>query len=254
LIRKKMLFAFATVLLIPANAFAAKYTAWWLPDNVSTFGQTIDKMFYIILAITTVVFFLVETTLLVFLFKYKSRPGHKATFIHGHHTLEIIWTIIPACILVWLALYQRSSWKEIKQNFPAEKDAFVVETSGQQFEWHFKYAGPDKQFGTKDDIETINQLHVPVNFPVLLKIRSKDVIHSFFLPEFRLKQDAVPGLVIPSWFQATKTGIFDIACAELCGLGHYRMRGFLNVHTQEKLDQTLAGLAEEAAAAEEDIW
>lgn len=239
---------------IPANAFAAKYTRWWLPDNVSTFGQFIDRTFYIILAITSTVFFLVETTLLVFLFKYRSRPGRKATFIHGHHTLEIIWTIIPACILVWLALYQRTSWKEIKQHFPAEKDAFVVEASGQQFEWHFKYAGLDQQFGTKDDIEAINQLHVPVNKAVLLKLRSKDVIHSFFLPEFRLKQDAVPGLVIPVWFKATKTGVFDIACAELCGLGHYRMRGALNVDTQERLDQTLAGLAKEAAEAQEDIW
>jgi cytochrome c oxidase subunit 2 len=254
LIRKKILFVLALALLIPANAHAARYTAWWLPDNVSTFGQLIDNTFYIILAITTTVFFLVETTLLVFLFKYRNRPGRKAAFIHGHHTLEIIWTIIPACILVWLAFYQRSSWAEIKQNFPAEKDAFVVETSGQQFEWHFKYAGLDKQFGTTDDIETINQLHVPVNMPVLLKIQSKDVIHSFFLPEFRLKQDAVPGLVIPAWFKATKTGVFDIACAELCGLGHYRMRGFLNIHTQEKLDQTLTGLAAEAAEAEEDIW
>ena len=246
------LIALAGVLLVPSNALATKYTAWWLPDNVSTFGSQIDKTFYLILAITTTIFFLVETTLLVFLIKYRSRPGQKATFIHGHHTLEIIWTIIPACILLWLALYQRNSWIEIKQNFPAEKDAFVVETSGQQFEWHFKYPGLDKKLGTPDDIETINQLHVPVNVPVLLKIRSKDVIHSFFLPEFRLKQDAVPGLIIPAWFKPLKTGVFDIACAELCGLGHFRMRGFLTVHTQEDLDKTLAELSQEAG--EEDIW
>ena len=250
--KKGSLIALSGVLLAPSHALAAKYTAWWLPDNVSTFGSQIDKTFYLILAITTTVFFLVETTLLVFLIKYRSRPGQKATFIHGHHTLEIIWTIIPACILVWLALYQRNSWIEIKQNFPAEKDAFVVETSGQQFEWHFKYPGLDKKLGTSDDIETINQLHVPVNVPVLLKIRSKDVIHSFFLPEFRLKQDAVPGLIIPAWFKPLKTGVYDIACAELCGLGHFRMRGFLTVHTQEDLDKTLAELSQEAG--EQDIW
>lgn len=248
------LIALVAVLLVSSKAFAAKYTAWWLPDNVSTFGSQIDKTFNLILAITTAVFFLVEILLLIFLVKYRSKPGRKAKFIHGHHTLEIIWTIIPACILVWLALYQRSSWIEIKQNFPAEKDAFVVETSGQQFEWHFKYPGLDKKLSTADDIETINQLHVPVNVPVLLKIQSKDVIHSFFLPEFRLKQDAVPGLTIPAWFKPLKTGVFDIACAELCGLGHYRMRGFLTVHTQEDLDKTLAELAQEAGEDEEDIW
>ncbi|MBI4431112.1 MAG: cytochrome c oxidase subunit II [Candidatus Omnitrophica bacterium] len=244
--------ALAGTLFASDSAWAAKYTAWWLPDNVSTFGTQVDKTFYIILAITTVIFFLVEATLLTFLIKYRNREGQKAKFIHGHHTLEIVWTIIPAAILVWLAFYQRGSWAEIKQNFPAEKDAFVVETSGQQFEWHFNYAGPDQQFGTADDIETINQLHVPVEKPVLLKISSKDVIHSFFLPEFRLKQDAVPGLVIPAWFKPLKTGVFDVACAELCGLGHYRMRGFLNVYTQSDLDTKLSELAQETE--EEDIW
>ena len=97
-------------------------------------------------------------------------------------------------------------------------------------------------------------MHVPVDVPVLLKIRSKDVIHSFFLPEFRLKQDAVPGLVIPAWFKAVKVGKYDIACAELCGLGHYRMRGFLTVHTKEDLDKTLTDLYQAEAGKGNDFW
>jgi len=248
------LVALVGVLAQATDAFSAKYTAWWLPPNVSSYGPEVDKLFYIILAITGVTFFLVQGTLIIFLVKYRYRKGRKATYIHGHHTAEIIWTVIPALILVWLAFYQRSSWAEMKQNFPPEKDAFVVEVSAQQFEWHFTYPGPDGKFDSGDEIETINQFHIPVNVPILMKLTSKDVIHSLFLPEMRFKQDAVPGLVIPAWFKALKTGVYDVACAELCGLGHYRMRGFLNVHTPEKLNETLAELAAEALEEEEDLW
>jgi len=240
------------VFFAAGDAFSAKYTAWWLPPNASSYGHEVDKLFYIILAITGVTFFLVQGALIIFLVRYRYREGRKAAFIHGHHTAEIIWTVVPALILAWLALYQRSSWAEMKQNFPSEKDAFVVEVSGQQFEWHFKYPGTDGQFNTGDDIETINQFHIPVNVPILLKLTSKDVIHSLFLPEFRFKQDAVPGLVIPAWFKAIKTGVFDVACAELCGLGHYRMRGFLHVHTPDTLEEALQESAIEKE--EEDLW
>lgn len=237
------------------EAFAGTYKAWWLPPSVSSYGADLDKLFYIILAITSITFFLVQGTLLVFLIKYRSKPGRKAAFIHGNHKAEIIWTIIPALILAWLAFYQQSSWAYIKENFPLERDAFVVKATGQQFEWHFFYAGRDGTFDTSDDIETINQLHVPINKPILVKISSKDVIHSFFLPEFRVKQDAVPGLVVPTWFKAIKLGTYDIACAELCGLGHYRMKGFLNVLTPEDLDKKLNELyAEKEANTTADFW
>jgi len=251
-LRRIALIAPAAILTFASDACAAKYTAWWLPPNASSYGPRVDKLFYIILAITGIVFFLVQATLIIFLIRYRHKEGRKAAYIHGHHTTEMIWTIIPALILVWLAFYQRGSWAEIKENFPPEKDAFVVEVSGQQFEWHFSYPGPDGQFDTDDDIETINQFHIPVNVPILLKLTSKDVIHSLFLPEFRFKQDVVPGMVIPAWFKAIKTGVYDVACAELCGLGHYRMRGFLNVHTPEKLEETLLELA--AEEEEEDLW
>jgi cytochrome c oxidase subunit 2 len=109
----------------------------------------------------------------------------------------------------------------------------VVQAAGKQFNWQFTYPGPDGRFGTEDDLQLDNDLHVPVGKPVRLILTSKDVIHSFFLPNFRLKQDAMPGREIPVWFQASKAGEFEIPCAELCGFGHSGMKGTLYVHTPE---------------------
>jgi cytochrome c oxidase subunit 2 len=109
----------------------------------------------------------------------------------------------------------------------------VVRAAGKQFNWEFTYPGPDGRFGTEDDLQLDNDLHVPVGKPVRVILTSKDVIHSFFLPHFRLKQDAMPGREIPVWFEATKTGEFEIPCAELCGFGHSGMKGLVYVHTPE---------------------
>ncbi len=221
---------------------------WWLPENISTYGAEIDHIFYIILWITTVVFFGVQGALLWFLFHYKERPGAKATYIHGNTKLEIIWTAIPALILVFLFVISQKSWREIKSEIPA--NAIPIEIHAEQFAWNIIYPGPDGKFGTADDIKTINQLHIPVGKPVRARLTSigKDgkhpVIHSFFLPELRLKQDVVPGLAIDVWFVATRTGKYEIACSQFCGLGHYRMRGFLSIHSQEGYDAWL----KEAAA------
>ena len=216
---------------------------WWLPPNISTFGAEIDKLFYIILVITGIVFFGVQGTLLYFLFKYRQRPDSKPLYTHGNQRLEIIWTIIPAIILVFLAIFSQKLWSEIKSNVPA--GAYPIEIQAEQFAWNVTYAGPDGKFATPDDIKTINQLHIPVGKPVRVRLTSigKDgkhpVIHSFFLPEFRLKQDVMPGMGIDVWFEATKTGKYEIACAEFCGLGHYRMRGFLSIHSPEGFDAWL---------------
>jgi cytochrome c oxidase subunit 2 len=118
----------------------------------------------------------------------------------------------------------------------------------QQFEWTVTYRGPDGQLGTADDFTLRNQLHIPVNQPVVMRMTAEDVIHSFFVPAFRLKQDAVPGMTINVWFQATETGEYELACAELCGLGHYRMRAMVTVHS---VDDYQRWLADQASAAEE---
>ena len=225
-----------------AQAVDAPARRWWLPESVSTYGATIDWGFYVILWITGVIFIAVEATLIVFLIRYRHRPGRRAHYTHGSDRLEIIWTTIPALILVWLAFFSQNLWAQIRGAVP--EGAQEVEVTAEQFAWNVRYPGPDGQFGTADDIETLNQLHLPLLEPVVIHVKSKDVIHSFFLPEFRMKQDAVPGLTTTIWVQATKAGQYEIACAELCGLGHYRMRGFLTV---EELATFQAWLAEAKA-------
>jgi len=149
----------------------------------------------------------------------------------------------------------------------APANATIIQVTGEQFAWNFQYAGPDQQFGRvdtklitqtntigidrtdpigKDDIVSIGQMHVPVGKPVRVRLRSKDVIHSFFLPNFRVKQDAVPGMGIEVWFTPTIPGEYEIACAELCGLGHYRMKAALTVDaSEEKFNQWLQEKAKE---------
>ena len=203
----------------------------WFPESVSTYGVEIDRLFMIILWITGTIFVLLEGALLWFLIRYRHRSGRSAAYVHGNHVAEIIWTVIPAVIVCWLALSSQRVWARIRGTPPAHQ--LEVEVLAEQFAWNIRYPGPDGRFGSPDDIETINQLHIPVNQVVLVHLKSKDVIHGFFLPEFRFKQDAVPGLTGRVWLEATKTGKFEIVCAELCGLGHYRMRGYLTIESPQ---------------------
>jgi cytochrome c oxidase subunit 2 len=216
---------------------------WRLPEQASTYAARIDSIFNLILWITGIVFFLVEGTLLFFVFKYRAKPGGKATYTHGSNRLEVIWTIIPVIILVFLAVLSQDSWAFIRNRFP-EKGT-VIDITAEQFAWNIRYPGPDGKLNTPDDIVTLNQMHFPVDQPALISLHSKDVIHSFFLPEFRIKQDAVPGMTTRVWVQAKHTGHWEIACAELCGLGHYRMKGYLTVDTPEDFRKWLAETAAE---------
>src|SRR5205814_4191351 len=149
---------------------------------------------------------------------------------------------------------------------PAPPETPIIEVMGEQFVWNFRYAGPDGVFGrtdpslitgtnpfgqdkadpaAKDDILSINQLHLPEGKPVRMRIRSHDVIHSFYLPYQRIKQDAVPGMQIELWFVPDRSGQFEIACSQLCGLGHYRMRAFLTVESEEAYEKWLTEMARE---------
>ncbi|MCK6480328.1 MAG: cytochrome c oxidase subunit II [Planctomycetes bacterium] len=216
------------------------------PENIGPqYSHDVDHLYRVILWLTTGAFVLTQGLLLFFLFRFRARPGGVAAWTHGNHRLEIIWTLVPGAILFWLALFQFSTWKDIKIARPDPKEGLVVQVMAKQFEWHFRYAGPDGKFDTDDDLLTLNYLHVPVDTKVTVQLRTQDVLHSFFLPNLRLKQDTVPGLTINQWFEARKTteqarkerGIesfnFEIACAELCGLGHTRMKGYLVVHSKE---------------------
>jgi len=211
----------------------ARYTRWWLPDEATAIAGKIDDLFYIILWITSVVLVLVFAVMLVFLFRYRRRTGRRAVYYHGNTRLEIIWTVIPALIVIALGIVSRQLWAEIKSQAPTEEDALVINVRPRQFQWDIFYAGADGKFDTPDDIATINQLHVPSGRNVLVHLTAQDVIHSFFVPEFRIKQDAVPGMMTQIWFNVPNPGAYEIACAELCGLGHYRMRGYITVHSAD---------------------
>jgi cytochrome c oxidase subunit 2 len=210
----------------------------WLPDAITTTAPAIDRIFYIVLWITGTVFVLVQGTLFWFLIRYRARPGRRAGYTHGNGLVEVIWTVIPALILVYLAIESQQVWSQVR-GAPPPPD-LEIEVTGEQFAWNVRYAGADGVLQTGDDITTINQLHLPVDQTVLFHLKSKDVIHSFFVPQFRMKQDAVPGITGRLWVLATKTGSYEVACAELCGLGHYRMRGFLIVEPAEAFQAWLA--------------
>jgi cytochrome c oxidase subunit II len=247
-LRAALLFAAAAL----APAAASAWPSWMrLPEQASTYAPEIDGVFHLIMWITGVIFVIVELLLVFFLWRYRHREGRVATYTHGNNRLEVIWTIVPALICVMLALLSRRIWEQIKESMP--RDAVEVHVTGEQFAWNFRYPGPDGKFDTADDILTLNQLHLPVGKPVIVTLTSKDVIHSFFLPEFRVKQDAVPGMRTRIWFEGNKVGHWEIACAELCGLGHFRMKGFITVDTPEDyqkwLGEQAAAQAAEAPAA-----
>jgi len=221
---------------------------WWLPENVSTFGRDIDWLFHLIYYITGITFILVFATMLVFIVMYRDRPGRKARYTHGNTTLEIVWTVVPALILVILTLLSVPAWSRIKMSVP-DTD-FTVQVTAKQFNWQVIYPGADGKFGTADDKMLLDEMHVPVNKPIRVILKSQDVIHSFFVPQFRIKQDAVPGHEIRAWFDATKPGKYEWPCAELCGFGHSGMRGWIYVHTPEEYQKWAAeNLTAEAAPA-----
>lgn len=207
---------------------------WWFPENASSYGGQLDAMFYVILYITGIVFFVVEIGLIVFVVRYRGRPGRRAAYIEGSTRAEIVWTVIPAITVVLIALFSQRLWSLVKSPSQIPAGAVPIAVEAKQFEWLFTLSGPDARLGTDDDIFRRDTLHVAVDRDYVLELQARDVIHSFFVPAFRLKQDAVPGMTTRAWFRATRTGAFEIACAELCGVGHYRMAAWLFVHSPEE--------------------
>ena len=219
------------------------YHWWWAPE-ISTYGQRIDFLFRLIAMMELVMFVLTMTLLVAFVFKYSAPRKDKAVFSHGSHKLEMTWTAIPAGLLVVIAFSQMGTWADIKMGGHTKDKPVFAEIYASQFDWRFRYPGPDKRFGTADDFDTAYELVVRADEDLVFNLRSHDVLHSFFVPMLRLKQDAVPGMTIPIWFnvdseewqtafegQEDKT--FDIICAELCGWGHYKMSGRIRVLDDE---------------------
>ena len=219
---------------------------WWLPENVSTYGQDIDWLFHLIYAITGLTFLLVTGAFLTFLVLYRDRPGRRARYTHGNTTLEIAWTVVPALILVILTILSVPAWSKIKMSMPPTD--FVVEVNAKQFNWQVTYPGPDGRFGTEDDAQFLDEMHVPVGRVIRVNLKSQDVIHSFFVPQFRIKQDAVPGRELTAWFEVSRPGKYEWPCAELCGFGHSGMKGWIYAHSAEEYARWAAENLKGAAA------
>lgn len=243
-----LFFALLMVVLIIVSLYFFIGQPYWFPPLASVHGRDIDSVFSTVLVVTGIAFIIVQGMLGFFIARYGQQGREKAAYWHDNPKVEAFLLILTAVILTVLVFMGQRVWASI---YFADRpqNPLTIQVIGQQFNWYFQYPGPDGMFGPmdlkqvtqsniigvdrnnpdgKDDIVT-PVMHVIQGRPVVVRLRSKDVIHSFFLPNFRLKQDSVPGMSIEVWFTPTRTGDFEIACAELCGLGHYTMRSFLTV-------------------------
>jgi len=242
-----------TALLLCPAALADPKPSWWRPPvDVSKDGWRADKLFWYTTFMCTVAFLLVLGALIVFSIRYRERPGHKAMYDHGTRRASIMFTTVLALavfILIDMELVHQSqvSVKEYLFNFPTSAETVKIEVMPQQWAWNFRYAGPDGKFNTPDDVLTLNDMKIPVDRPVMLNLKAKDVIHSFYVPNFRIKHDANPGYVTRMWFQAKQGGQFEIACSQMCGWAHYKMKGDLTVLSQTDYDAWLKDAEADAA-------
>ena len=223
------------------------------PIQASTHAAEVDQMTVLVHWLMLVLFVGWGCFFLFVLFRFRKSANPKASYTGAKGKiskgLEVAVAIIEVVLLVFYAI---PAWAKRVKAFPAESEAVVVRVVAEQFAWNIHYPGPDGKFGrtdiklvsadnplgldrtdanAKDDITTINQLNLPVDRPVLVHLSSKDVIHSFGLYEMRVKQDAIPGMNIPVWFIPNRIGEYEIACSQLCGLGHFRMRGFITIQS-----------------------
>ncbi|MFS8492512.1 MAG: cytochrome c oxidase subunit II [Limnochorda sp.] len=242
-------------LAVASSAYALRH--WWSPPLINSEAAGIDRLFSVLWILLAAVFVGVQALLGYFVFRYADRGEGRASYEHENLRLEIAWTALPAVLLVVLTVLGGGLWLRVQGAAPPE--AATVQVVAQQFGWTFHYPGPDDRFGPirpmdvavgnpigldregpgADDV-VAGELHVVVGQPVRLLLTSRDVIHSFYVPELRLKQDAVPGRVTEVWFTPTQPGVYEIACAELCGAGHYLMAARMVVETEAEYQAWLA--------------
>lgn len=250
--------------LVPAEA----NSLYWAPPNVTVGGRAIDGILNFIFWLTVAVFFLTQIVYVYYLIKYRRKPGVKAHYSHGNNFLEIIWTTIPVAIFLGLGIYSNRVWSDLHRTPPP--DAIQVNIFSYQYGWEMRYGGADNQLGRTDiakisttskfgvpaddvagkDDFTSTELVIPYGKPVHILLNSRDVIHSFYVPQFRLYQDAVPGRTISwVWFEVERPGNFELACSQLCGIGHYNMKAPIRVVSPEEYATWYAGKVKAAAEA-----
>jgi len=226
---------------------------YWFPTLASVHGADIDFLFNAVLIVTGIAFVVVQGMLGYFIARYGGDGSNRASYWHDNPKAEAILLIVTAVILTVLVFMGQRVWAAVYFS-DVPPNALTIQITGEQFQWNFHYPGADGAFGrtdtklitstnfigldtndqtAKDDLVVLNEMHIPNNRPVRVRLRSKDVTHSFFLPNLRIKQDAVPGMSIEIWFTPTRAGQYEIACAELCGLGHYRMKAALTIDESE---------------------
>jgi cytochrome c oxidase subunit II len=254
------------LILIVSSLYFFIAQPYWFPTLASEHGRRIDSLFMAVLIVTGIAFVLVQGALGFFIARYGENGSERASYWHDNPKAEAFLLITTAVILTVLVFMGQRVWASIYFS-DQPSDATIIQVTGEQFSWTFHYPGTDGQFGrtdtklitntnsigldredpqAKDDIVSQNIMHAPAGKPVRVRLRSKDVIHSFFLPNFRIKQDAVPGMGIEVWFTPNRPGQYEIACAELCGLGHYRMKGFLTIdESQDAFNNWLAEAAKQ---------
>ena len=259
-------------------------TDWMgLPELASAHGGQIDSLIAWIHVFMLILFVGWAGFLAYCLVRFRAsrHPVADYTGVTSHASTysEIGVAVVEAVLLIGFAI---PLWAARVDERPPESESVVVQVTGEQFAWNVHYPGPDGVFGqtdinlidlqtnllgldrsdpaAMDDVTTLNQLYLPVDTPIILMLKTKDVIHSFGVPELRVKQDAIPGLTVPMWFvptvttaeMRTRTGNpdfqYEIACAQLCGLGHYRMRGFVTIETAEEFEQRMEQMVQEAVA------
>ncbi len=255
-----------------------EYNETFLPESSSEHGRIIDEMFNVTLFWTGIIFFITQILLFWFAYKYRHQPksNRKALFFADNGTLELVWTAIPAIVLLGLLIIGVKSWNKVMA--PPPEGSIEVEATAFQFGWIFRYPGPDGKFGKRDytlidggngigldlnDPAALDDLYasdvfLPVNVPALIKIRARDVMHNFYLPHFRVKMDAVPGIPTRFWFKPDVSTSemrkrlnneefeYELACAEMCGAGHYNMRRSVTIGS---MDEFKAWLTEQRTFA-----
>jgi cytochrome c oxidase subunit 2 len=248
---------------------ASPSMGWWFPlhaqapagEALSPIGQRIDQLFYLILGVTGVVYVGTQVVLTWTLWRFGTdavpdgqQPARKPWYSHGNHHVELAWAISPGLVLLYLAFVQMDVWSKFRMRGTVAKEVLsapVAEVTARQFEWRIRYPAPGKTLQPKpqpDDLYTINDLHVPLGRMVAIRLVSDDVLHSFFIPHLRIKQDAVPGMAIPVWFEALKGGTYELVCAELCGWGHYKMRGEVTAESPDEFAAYLGRLAKQQSS------
>jgi cytochrome c oxidase subunit II len=237
------------LILVGSTLYIFIAKVWWFPGSITTLGDEIDHQFSLTLVITGIVFVLSQVGLAWVVWQYRDH-GQPVKFSRGNNTMEVVWTLATFVMFVGLGAMAKNAWAQVHFR-AAAPDALQVHVIGQQFAWNFQYPGKDGVFGRTDpnlvsastgnpigldsndknaaDDIVVPVLVVPLNHQVQLTLYSQDVIHSFYIRELRLKQDLVPGMQIPIHFTANQVGEYELACAELCGLGHYRMHSCMQV-------------------------